>query len=124
MRMRLVISSACCISSNDSLRVCSAISVNPQFACILECRKYWLIAVSSLVNCSLSNFRTSGSPCMLAPCGGRFVIRWLFLTGSNLVHAQTPPRQVVQCVGRVCALAATNFDMPGEDERRRLAWLG
>ena len=62
-----MIASACCISSNDSLRVYSASSVNPQFAYIFECRKYWLMAVSSLVNCSLSNFRTSGSPCIVAP---------------------------------------------------------
>jgi hypothetical protein len=49
-------------SSNDSARVCAESSVKPQLSCILECRKYCLIAVSSLVSCSLSNSRTSPSP--------------------------------------------------------------
>ena len=35
----------------------------PQLACIFACRKYWLIAVSSLVSWSFSRARTSGSPC-------------------------------------------------------------
>src|SRR5689334_23757556 len=60
--MRSVMASAWFISSKASLRVCPASSVKPQLSCIFECRKYWLIAVNSLVNCSFSNFRTSGSP--------------------------------------------------------------
>ncbi|CKR39833.1 Uncharacterised protein [Mycobacterium tuberculosis] len=89
--MRSVISSACRISSNDSARVWAASSVKPQLSCILECRKYWLIAVSSLVNCSLSRRRTSGSPCMTTPMGYKAVVanraRWAGLerTGVGLV---------------------------------------
>ena len=40
--------SACCISSMDSLYSYSASSLMPQSLYILECRKYWLIAVNSL----------------------------------------------------------------------------
>ena len=47
-RMRSTILSACFISSIDSLYSCSASSLMPQFFSILACRKYWLMAVSSL----------------------------------------------------------------------------
>src|SRR5918999_368081 len=60
--MRSVSVSACRISSMDSSRVCFASRVKPQFSCILACRKYWLIAVSSAVSCSFSSAITSLSP--------------------------------------------------------------
>src|SRR3954471_15001723 len=60
--MRSVIFSACFISSIDSSRVYAASLVNPQFCCIFECRKYWLIAVSSLVSCSFKREMISESP--------------------------------------------------------------
>src|SRR3954466_8260814 len=69
--MRSVSTSACFISSNDSCRVYFASFVQPKFSCIFACRKYWLIAVSSPVSCSLRNSMTSGSPCIAeAPSDG------------------------------------------------------
>src|SRR5690349_24871771 len=62
--MRSVSTSAWRISSMDSCLVCFASLVKPQFSCILACRKYWLIAVSSAVSCSLRNSMTRASPCM------------------------------------------------------------
>src|SRR4051794_17539869 len=62
--MRSVSTSACFISSNDSCRVYFASFVQPQFSCIFACRKYWLIAVSSAVSCSLRYSMTFGSPCI------------------------------------------------------------
>src|SRR5690348_9004655 len=62
--MRSVRMSAWRISSIDSARVCLARTLRPQFSCILACRKYWLIAVNSAVNCSFRNSRTRASPCI------------------------------------------------------------
>src|SRR3954471_5498813 len=62
--MRSVSRSAGVISSMDSLRAYGASFVKPQFSCIFACRKYWLMAVSSLVSCSLSSSITRASPCM------------------------------------------------------------
>src|SRR6266496_4220386 len=62
--MRSVSVSAWRISSIDSARVCAASFTQPQFSCILACRKYWLIAVSSAVSCSLRNSMTFSSPRM------------------------------------------------------------
>src|SRR5690606_41135327 len=61
-RMRSASQSAWCISSMDSLYSCSASSFSPQFFSILACRKYWLIAVSSLYRALLRYSMTLASP--------------------------------------------------------------
>src|SRR5699024_4505225 len=61
-------SSACSISSMDSLRATSASRWKPQFSRILEWMKYWLMAVSSAVRISLRTSMISGSPFMWPPC--------------------------------------------------------
>src|SRR4249919_2484234 len=66
-RMRSISASACFISSMDSLYSCSASSFRPQFLYMRACRKYWLIAMSSLYSALLRCWMTDGSPFMAAP---------------------------------------------------------
>src|SRR5215213_8057976 len=84
--MRSVSRSAWVISSMDSLRVHAASLSYPQFSCILACRKYWLIAVSSLVSCSLSSSITRASPCIAASWGS-------VVGGSGEPTGPVPPRR-------------------------------
>ena len=46
---------------------CDASFDQPRLSCILAWRKYWLIAVSSAVGCSLRNSMTFGSPFTAPP---------------------------------------------------------
>ena len=59
--------SACFISSTDSWWMCFASLPRPQFSHIRECRKYWLIAVSSLRRTLFRCAMTLGSPFMAPP---------------------------------------------------------
>src|SRR5215472_11537550 len=54
-RIRWISESACFISSMDSSYSFFDSSDTPQFASILECRKYWLMAVSSFLRILLRN---------------------------------------------------------------------
>src|ERR1700736_1468654 len=111
--MRSVSHSAWCISSIDSARVCPASSVNPQLSCIFECRKYWLIAVSSLVNCSLSSLRTSGSPCMGDQSSARVPDAVAaFLTKVNLTCFRWRVAEFV----RHSVVLASDYRVPSVDE--------
>src|SRR5919106_5649171 len=80
--MRSMSESAWRISSSDSSYERSASRWKPQFFCIREWPKYWLTAVSSAVNTSLSNSMIWGGACIaLASCSGgpsaRSSGRWL-----------------------------------------------
>src|SRR5690606_30363662 len=63
-RMRSIRRSACFISSMDSLYSCSASSFRPQLPYIRECRKYWLMAMSSLYSALFRCVMTCASPFM------------------------------------------------------------
>ncbi len=58
--MRSVSTSAWRISSKDSARVYFASLVQPLWSCSFACRKYWLIAVSSAVSCSIEELDDLG----------------------------------------------------------------
>ncbi len=58
--------SACFISSIDSSFSCSSSRSRPQWPNMRECRKYWLIAVSSFFSTAFKCFSILGSPFMRA----------------------------------------------------------
>src|SRR5581483_8145855 len=63
-RMRSISRSACFISSTDSSYSWRPSFSSPQFRNMRECRKYWLIDVSSFVRTALRCSMTFLSPCM------------------------------------------------------------
>src|SRR5689334_24729557 len=63
-RMRLASLSACFISSIDSSYSFFSSFFRPQLPAMRECRKYWLIEVSSFLSARLRNSRTLASPRM------------------------------------------------------------
>ncbi|MNW02811.1 hypothetical protein D3C71_1986550 [compost metagenome] len=63
-RMRLISLSACFISSMDSLYSCLPSFSRPQSSYMRACRKYWLIATSSLPRILFRCWMTFLSPFM------------------------------------------------------------
>src|SRR5690606_33672480 len=81
IRTRRTSRSACFISPIDSSYSLSLSRFRPRCSYIRACRKYWLIAVSSLVSCLLSASMTLPSP---ASAEGFFVA----IVGSSSLHVR------------------------------------
>src|SRR5690606_38601287 len=106
----------------DSARVWAASFDQPRSSCIFECRKYWLMAVSSAVSCSLSSSMTFLSPFMAPPGVDHRVSPpgrgWLHggLEFDGLIPRASLPddrRDVAYTVATIGAGTACCADFPG-----------